>query len=197
MTNRKVYWKILGVKDNEIVLLEEINDCKFCGEKSGQIHVQTMRPLTQEQIDYSWSEDNMEEHWKMAVESGNTHEGLSDWIEAMKCEYDAELPFFDDDSYRYETERALEELSARQRNKIHSILRKACEEVGDTYVNIECSSFQHIDNKLNKDDKDSFHIKNFQYTTPFFKKIFPTLEKFSRGDIDFDTCKELIDKEVE
>jgi hypothetical protein len=196
MTRRTEYYKILGVKDNEIVLLEEINDCKCCGEKSGQVHVITMRPLTQEQIDYSWSEDNMEEYWKMAVESGHTREGLDDFIETMKCEYNEELPYFDDDSHRYDTEQALEELKPSDREQIHEILRQSCEEVGDTYVNIEWSSAQHIDNKLNKDDEDNFHIDSFQFVTPLFKKVFPVFEKFSKGEIDYDTCIDLVNKEI-
>ena len=195
-TNRTIYYKVLGVKDDEIVLLEEINDFTCCSEKSGQVHVITMRPITQEQIDYSWSEDNMEEYWKMAVESGHTYKGLYDWIDSMKCEYDQDLPYFDDNSYRDDTEQALDELEPSEKEQVLNLIKQACEEMGSTYVTVECSTAQHMDAKLDKSKAHNFHIDSFQYATSFFKNIFPIIERFSKGEIDYNTCVDMI-KECE
>lgn len=186
--NETEFFKILGVKDDEIVMLSEINDFTGCGEKSGQIHAVTMRVVTQETIDYSWSEENLEDYWKEAVNAGRTYEGLSDWVESLKSEYDIELPFFDDSSFRYETENALNELPKYSKKTIMGILEKSCEEIGETYANIECSSMIHIDGDIKKDEKG--FLKDFQYKTPYFKKIYPVLVDFSKGNIDYKTCIE-------
>ena len=108
--NETKIFQILGVKDDEIVILSEINDFRGCGEASGQIHAITMRTISEEQIESSWDEMELYDFWKDAVSSGNTYSGLSDWIEEVKLEQDENLPFCDDDSFRYETENALEHL---------------------------------------------------------------------------------------
>lgn len=188
--NEKKYFKILGVRDDEIVLLSKVNDCTCNGEKSGQLHAITMRPLTREQIEYSWSEENLIDYWKDAVACDRTEDGLYDYIETLKSYEDTDLPFMDDYSFRYETNSALDKLSQRERDKIIKILSESCEEVGDTMVNIECSSMIHIDNEI-LGNADGF-MDSFQYVTDEFLKIYPTLIAFSKGDISYNTCiKEL------
>lgn len=184
--NETKIFKILGVKDDEIVILSEINDCKICGESSGQIHAITMRTITEEQIERSWDEYELRDYWVDAVNANRTDESLSDWIESVKYEQDENLPFCDDSSFRYETENALEELPKYSKKTIMGILEKSCEEIGETYANIECSSMTHLDGNIKKDEKGFY--KNFQYKTPYFKKIYPVLVDFSKGNIDYQTC---------
>lgn len=186
--NETKIFKILGVKDDEIVILSEINDCKYCGEKSGQIHAITMRTISEEQIENSWDERELYDYWKDAVSSGNTYSGLSDWVEEVKQEQDENLPFCDDSSFRYETENALNELPKYQKNKIMTMLNDFCEQNGETYANIECSSCIHIDDDILKDEKGFY--KSFQYKTPYFKSIYHILVDFSNGAIDYKTCIE-------
>ena len=186
--NETIIFKILGVKDNEIVILESINDFTGCGEKSGQLHAITMRPITKEQIEYSWSEDGMEDWWKEAVQSGRTCSGLSDFIEEMKSEYDESLPFLDDNSFRARTEDALSKLPISQTTKIINLLEESCEINGDTYANIECSSMIHIDDDIEKEGKEFYN--SFKYKTPYFKTVFPILQDFSNGKINYTECVE-------
>ena len=82
--NETRIFKILGVKDDEIMILSKINDCTICGEKSGQIHAITMRTISEEQIERSWDEYELRDYWVQAVESNNTDESLSDWVESVK-----------------------------------------------------------------------------------------------------------------
>ena len=186
--NETKIFKVLGVKDNEIVILSEINDCTCYGEASGQIHAITMRTLSKEQIEYSWDEMELCDYWKDAVNDGNTYSGLSDWIEKVKQEQDENLPFCDDSSFRDETENALDELPKYQKKKIMDLLNEFCENNGETYANIECSSCIHIDDDIKKDEKG--FLKDFQYKTSYFKKIYPILVDFSKGNIDYKTCIE-------
>ena len=187
---RTTLWKVLGVKNDEVVLLEEINNCTCCGELSGQIHVITMRPVSVEQVEQSWDEDNIQDYWIDAVQCRNTTSSLSEWVEQVKYESDEDVCFLDDDSYRDETEQAIDELPKKEKEKVMELMEDVCNDNCETYSYLEVSSCIHVDNRI-KDDSETFY-NSFEYRTSYFERVYPTLIKFSNGEIDFDECtKEL------
>lgn len=181
------HFEILGIYKDKLVCLEEINDFTGCGESKGQVHIQTMRPLTQNQIDNAKDEDNLKDFWIEAVKGGYTEDSLSDWVEQAIDEAEgAGLYFpFDDDSGRYDVEIALN--NAKDGQKVRDWFMENI----NGFVDFECSSFTHLDSMLKK-NKNLF--SDFQYTTQRGKEIIPQLVKFVEGKIDFDNLKTFLEE---
>lgn len=184
MSERREYnrFEILGIANDELICLESITNVRCCGEKSGQIHIITMRPLSEETIENQKSEENLKEFWVEAVQADQTERSLSDWVEEV-C-YDAECSDqyfpFDDTSYRSETNYALEQLSNPERKKIMDYFEKYCEDQYETFKDFEVSSSTHYDSEFIRDK-----VK-FTYRTKFGKKFTPLFDAFFEGEIDYD-----------
>lgn len=106
--------EIVGIKDGELVILEELfayDDSDFKGATG-----YTMRPLTQKEIDdgndIDYLVDEYDWLWRDAVAANKTDLGLYDylqeWVDA--CGYDGLLFPGDDYSYRSKTELLVERL---------------------------------------------------------------------------------------
>lgn len=183
MSERREYkrFEILGIQDDELVCLSEITNVTCCGEKSGQIHTITMRALTEETIENQKDPENLRDLWIEAVKGGYTDDGLEDWVEDACAEAEGNDQYFpfDDDSYRSDTNYALENLPEKEREKITEYFEKLCEDDYTTFKDFECSCCGHY---------DSCQMgKPFSFKTKFGKKFIPLFDDFVKGEIDYDT----------
>lgn len=179
-------FEILGIYKDELVCLDEINDFTGCGESKGQVHIQTMRPLTQAQIDDAKDVYNLKDYWQEAVAGGYTEDSLSDWVEQAIDEAEGQDLYFpfDDDSGRDETHRAIGRATDGAK------IMKWFEENINGFVDFEWSCFTHLDSMLSENEN---LFSEFEYITKKGKKIIPELVKFVEGKIDFDNLKAFLE----
>lgn len=126
MREENYYNKIIGIKDDEIYVV----DYTFGedGEPKG-FHGATgysMRPLKQYEIDEGNDPYNSEDLWREAVRAGDTYLGLEDWFEqvlvANLC--GDELFPYDDTSNREEFNELIDELPEEQKQIIEDVFGK-------------------------------------------------------------------------
>ena len=134
--NETHYDRILGVKNNELVVLEYTFED---GDNFKGTVGYTMSPITQSYIDERKSFDYAEKYmWQEAVANDSTELGFEDWWEEQvdECDmYDQLFPY-DDNSFRYKTEELWENLSDEDRAKLEEVFGV----MGEDFVTFDCSS---------------------------------------------------------
>lgn len=133
--NETHYNKILGIKNDTLVVLEyTFEDSDNFKGAVGYI----MNTLTQAEIDERKSFDYADKYmWKEAVQNDYTELGFEDWWQDLvdECEMSDELFPYDDNSFRYQTERLWEELSDEDRQKLEEVLGV----MGEDFVTFDCA----------------------------------------------------------
>ena len=81
MSERREYkrFEILGIANDELICLESITNVRCCGEKSGQIHIITMRPLSEETIENQKSEENLKDIWEVQTINEGINKISASW----------------------------------------------------------------------------------------------------------------------
>lgn len=133
------YNQIVGIKDNELWILEDSFQHSDDFKGVTGYHMDTM---TQDYIDSrNDTSELMEEYdylWREAVAAKNTELGLEEYIEMLQrdveCNSDG-LFLGDDDSFRYQTEELINNLPKEQKEKLESIFGV----MGEDYVTWNCS----------------------------------------------------------
>ena len=126
MKEDNYYNKIIGIKDDEIYVVDYTFGEE--GEPKG-FHGATgysMRPLKQYEIDDGNDPYNNEDLWMEAVRNGDTYLGLEDWVEQVLVENmspDQLFPY-DDTSYREEFNDLLDELPEEQKKIVEDVFGK-------------------------------------------------------------------------
>ena len=112
---RQAINKIVGIKDGEVYVLEDV----FKGGATGY----TMRPLTKDYVEEMKDPEYIRDLWKQAVQAGQTDLGLEEWADEVNEEAEMEGRLFatDDDSYRDEFEDLVEELPQEQKEKVQKL----------------------------------------------------------------------------
>lgn len=123
MKKENYYKEIIGIKDEEIYVLEytfgEDGEPKGFHGATGY----SMRPLKQDEIDCGNDPYTNEDLWIEAVRNGDTYLGLEDWVEGVLMENmtsDQLFPF-DDTSYRDEFNELIDELPEEQKKIIEDV----------------------------------------------------------------------------
>lgn len=123
MRKENYYNKIVGIKDDEIYVLEYTFGED--GEPKG-FHGATgycMRPLKQREIDLGNDPYNNEDLWIEAVRAGDTYLGLEDWFEQVLVENMSSEQLFpyDDTSNRWQFNELFDELPEEQKKIIEDV----------------------------------------------------------------------------
>lgn len=116
---RQTINKIVGIKDGEVYVLEEVyNDNGFKGAVG-----YSMRPLTEDYVEEMKDPEYARDLWKQAVQLDETDLGLEEWAEEANEEAELECRYFatDDDSYRDEFEDLVEELPQEQKEQVQKL----------------------------------------------------------------------------
>lgn len=116
---RRTINKIVGIKDNEVYVLEDVfNDNGFKGATG-----YSMRPLTKEYVEQCKEPENLRELWKQAVQAEQTDLGLDEWAEEVNEEAENEGRYHatDDDSFRDDFFNLLDELPEEQRKQVDEL----------------------------------------------------------------------------
>lgn len=148
MRKEKTYNKIVGIKDDEIYVVEytfgEDGEPKGFHGATGY----SMRPLKQDEIDNGNDPYNNEDLWIEAVRTGDTYLGLEDWVEQVLMENmspDQLFPY-DDTSFRWKFNELIDELPEEQKQIIEDVFgEKGIDFV--EWTSVSCGRC------LNKDDK--------------------------------------------
>lgn len=116
--------QIVGIKDGELYVLEDVfeysDDFKGAtGYSMGTISQSDIDDLND--IDYLESE--LDYIWREAVQAGNTTDSLRDYMQRLidECQFYGKLYPLDDDSFRYQTEKLVEELPADQKAELEKV----------------------------------------------------------------------------
>lgn len=115
--------KIVGIKDDEIYVVEytfgEDGEPKGFHGATGY----SMRPLKQDEIDNGNDPYNNEDLWREAVGAGDTYLGLEDWFEGVLVAnmWSDQLFPCDDTSNREEFNELIDELPEEQKKIIEDV----------------------------------------------------------------------------
>ena len=115
---RQAINKIVGIKDGEVFVLEEVFNEGFSGAVG-----YSMRPLTKDYAEEMKDPEYIRDLWKQAVQAGDTDMGLQEWAEEVNKEAEMEGRLFatDDPSYRDEFEDLVEELPQEQKEQVQKL----------------------------------------------------------------------------
>lgn len=116
---RQTINKIVGIKDGEVYVLEEVyNDNGFKGAVG-----YSMRPLTKDYVEKMKDPKYMRDLWKQTVQADETDLGLEEWADEAneEAEMDGRLFATDDPSYRDEFEDLVEELPQEQKEQVQKL----------------------------------------------------------------------------
>ena len=125
MTREKIKInQIVGIKDGELYVLEDV--FKYSDGFKGATGY-SMNVITQEYIDnmndIDYLENELDYLWREAVQAGKTTDSLSDYMQSLvdECQFYGQLFPLDDNSFRYETEKLVEELPAEQKAELEKV----------------------------------------------------------------------------
>ena len=115
---------IVGIDEtDELVYIENIHLNGACSRGENlylDIHGYTFRKITNDDIEERRSPEyaeNERDMWVIAVQDGYTDSSLEDWWEELCDEADGLYPY-DDNSFRYELEKAYENLNKKNKEAI-------------------------------------------------------------------------------
>lgn len=130
---------ILGVADNEIVVVEELG--------LGSVCLYTMEYVSPDEIERRNEDGNVldyyEELWREAVRAGSTYKGLEDWADEVRNYEYGPYPGFDD-SFQSDFESAMEGLTFEQTEKLYECVGADIDDKDDEFV-CECRSCGQVD----------------------------------------------------
>lgn len=129
--------QIVGIKDGELYVLERTfkHDDDFKGATG-----YSMGTITQDYVDEMNDVDYLEAEldylWREAVQAGSTTDSLSDYMQSLvdECQFYDQLFPLDDNSFRYQTEKLVEELPAEQKAELEKVFGV----MGEDYVTWNC-----------------------------------------------------------
>lgn len=116
--------QIVGIKNGELYVLEDV--FKYSDGFKGATGY-SMNVITQEYIDdmndIDYLETELDYLWREAVQAGETTDNLREYIESLvdKCQSHGQLYPSDDNSFRYDTEKLVEELPAEQKAELEKV----------------------------------------------------------------------------
>lgn len=112
---RQAINKIVGIKDGEVYVLEEV----FNGGAVGY----SMQPLTKDYVEEMKDPKYIRDLWKQVVQAGQTDLGLKEWADEAneEAKMDGKLFVADDPSYRDEFEDLVEELPQEQKEQVQKL----------------------------------------------------------------------------
>jgi hypothetical protein len=141
------YNQIVGIKDNELWILEDSFQHSDDFKGVTGYHMDT---ITQSYIDDRNDTSKLIKKydylWREAVAAKNTELGLEEYIEMLQRDNSDDLFFDDDDSFRYQTKKLINNLPKEQKEKLESIFGV----MGEDYVTWNCSGCGRC---FNADDK--------------------------------------------
>ena len=107
--------RIVGIKDGEVYVLNEVCNCGAVGYSMGA--------LTTDQVEEMKDPEYVRDSWVQEVQAGNTDLGLEEWAEEANeaAELEGRLFATDDPSYRDEFEDLVEELPQEQKEQVHKL----------------------------------------------------------------------------
>lgn len=130
---------ILGVADNEIVVVEELG--------LGSVCLYTMEYVSPSEIERRNADDYVldyyEDLWKEAVRTGETYKGLEDWADEVRNYEYGPYPGFDD-SFQSDFESAMEGLTVEQTEQLYECVGADIDDKDDEFV-CECRSCGQVD----------------------------------------------------
>ena len=125
--------QIVGIKDGELYVVEKV--FRYDNGNKG-VTGYSMNVITQKYIDdmndIDYLEAELDYIWREAVQTGNTTDGLREYMENLvnDCQFYDQLYPLDDNSFRYGTEKLVEELPAEQKAKLEKVFGV----MGEDYV---------------------------------------------------------------
>lgn len=154
---RQAINKIVGIKDGEVYVLEEV----FKGGAVGY----SMRPLTKDYVEEMKDPECIRDLWKQAVQADETDLGLEEWADEANEEAKMEGRYFatDDDSYRDEFEDLVEELPQEQKEQV--------QELTDLTWEVSCCG---------RCFKNRFFEKDMKFDVVFNKELLDLINKHEK-----------------
>lgn len=130
--------QIVGIKQGELYILEDVFKYSdgFKGATGYHMNIITQDYIDEmNDIDYLCEENDY--LWREAVQAGSTTDSLQEYMQSLvdECSYYDMLFPFDDNSFRYQTEKLVEELLTEQKAE----LEKAFGVMGEDFVTWNCS----------------------------------------------------------
>jgi hypothetical protein len=130
--------QIVGIKDGELYVLEYVFKHSDGFKGATGYHMGTIsQSYIDEMNDPQYLEEEFDYIWREAVQAERTTDSLQDfmqnWID--ECSYYGQLYPSDDNSYRYETEKLIEELPADQKEKLEKVFGV----MGEDFATWSCS----------------------------------------------------------
>ena len=125
--------QIVGIKDGELYVLEDV--FKYSDGFKGATSY-SMGTISQSYIDEMNDIDYLESEldclWREAVQAKETTDSLREYIESLvnDCQFYGQLYPLDDNSFRYQTEKLVEELPADQKAELEKVFGV----MGEDYV---------------------------------------------------------------
>ena len=116
--------QIVGIKNGELYVLEDV--FKYSDGFKGATGY-SMNVITQEYIDnmndIDYLENELEYLWREAVQAEKTTDSLREYMESLvdESQFYGQLFPLDDNSYRYDTEKLVEELPAEQKAELEKV----------------------------------------------------------------------------
>lgn len=116
--------QIVGIKDGELFVLENV--FKHTDSFKGATGY-SMGTITQSYIDdmndIDMLCDEYDYLWREAVQACSTEKGLEDFMQSLidNCSFYDQLFPFDDNSFRYQTEKLVEELPEEQKKELEKV----------------------------------------------------------------------------
>ena len=125
--------QIVGIKGSELYVLEDVfrYDNGYKGVTGYSMNVITQKYID-DMNDIDYLEAELDYIWREAVQTGNTTDGLREYMESLidECQFYDQLYPLDDNSFRHQTEKLVEELPAEQKAELEKIFGV----MGEDYV---------------------------------------------------------------
>lgn len=116
--------QIVGIKGSELYILEYA--FKYSDGFKG-VTGYSMNVITQKYIDHmndiDYLEADLDYLWREAVQTGKTTDSLREYMQSLidECQFYNQLFPLDDNSFRHQTEKLVEELPAEQKVKLEKV----------------------------------------------------------------------------
>lgn len=141
--------QIVGIKNGDLYVLEDV--FKYSDNFKGATGYY-MNIITQDYIDemndINFLEAELDYLWREAVQAGNTTDSLREYMQSLidECQFYDRLHPMDDNSFRYQTEKLVEELPTEQKTELEKVFGV----MGEDFVTWDCSGCGRC---FNADDK--------------------------------------------
>lgn len=116
--------QIVGIKDGELYVLEKVfrYDNGYKGVTGYSMNVITQKYID-DMNDVDCLESELDYLWREAVQTGNTTDSLREYMENLvnDCQFYDQLYPLDDNSFRHQTEKLVEELPAEQKAGLEKV----------------------------------------------------------------------------